>query len=84
MVFCACPLAAWLLATLDTRLATTTTLPGVPRGPSEVSSHASFCETCGPLLLDCEENDRVLGLLLPGGLDAGGEFRCQRDSSFRP
>ncbi|MBK8596654.1 MAG: hypothetical protein IPN83_13930 [Holophagales bacterium] len=35
---------------------------GVPV-PADVSSHASFCEVCGPLLIDCEENDRVLGML---------------------
>lgn len=33
---------------------------GVPVAP-EVASHASFCETCGPLLADCEENDHLLG-----------------------
>jgi len=26
-------------------------------------SHASFCESCGPLLADCEENDRLLASL---------------------
>lgn len=35
---------------------------GVPV-PPEVASHASFCEECGPLLADCEENDRLLGLV---------------------
>jgi hypothetical protein len=35
---------------------------GVPV-PPEVASHASFCEACGPLLADCEENDRLLGAL---------------------
>ena len=35
---------------------------GVPV-PPEVASHASFCEVCGPLLADCEENDLLLGLL---------------------
>lgn len=39
--------------------------------PPEVGSHASFCETCGPLLVDCEENDRVLGLLLVPRPSAG-------------
>jgi hypothetical protein len=28
-----------------------------------VASHASFCETCGPLLSDCEEIDRLLSSL---------------------
>lgn len=45
------------------RRAETALLAGGVPVPSEVSSHASLCETCGPLLLDCEENDRVLGLL---------------------
>lgn len=31
--------------------------------PPDVASHASFCGTCGPLLLDFEENDRVLAAL---------------------
>ncbi len=35
---------------------------GVPV-PPEVASHASFCEVCGRLLADCEENDRLLGAL---------------------
>lgn len=35
---------------------------GIPV-PPEVASHASFCETCGPLLAACEENDAVLGSL---------------------
>jgi hypothetical protein len=28
--------------------------------PADVASHASSCGTCGPLLLDCEEDDRLL------------------------
>jgi hypothetical protein len=35
---------------------------GLPAAP-EVASHASFCETCGPLLADCEENGRLLAAL---------------------
>lgn len=35
---------------------------GVPV-PPEVASHASFCEECGPLLTDFEENDRLLAAL---------------------
>ena len=35
---------------------------GLP-APPEVVSHASFCESCGPLLADCEENDRLLASL---------------------
>ena len=35
---------------------------GVPVAP-EVASHASFCEACAPLLADCEDNDRLLGML---------------------
>ena len=31
--------------------------------PPEVASHATFCESCGPLLLDCEENERLLSAL---------------------
>jgi hypothetical protein len=31
--------------------------------PAEVATHASFCETCGPLLLDLEEHDRLLASL---------------------
>ena len=31
--------------------------------PADVASHASFCEACGPLLLECEENDRLLASL---------------------
>ncbi|MFN7987736.1 MAG: hypothetical protein U0529_09705 [Thermoanaerobaculia bacterium] len=44
---------------------------GVPV-PPEVASHASFCEECGPLLTDFEENDRLLAALAvpdpPAGL----------------
>lgn len=32
--------------------------------PAEISSHASFCDVCGPLLLGCEENDRLLATLV--------------------
>lgn len=35
---------------------------GLPVPPA-VASHASFCDVCGPLLLDCEENDRLLASL---------------------
>jgi len=35
---------------------------GVPV-PPEVASHASFCETCAPVLSDCEDNDRLLSML---------------------
>jgi hypothetical protein len=31
--------------------------------PPEVASHASFCETCAPLLSDCVEIDRLLSSL---------------------
>lgn len=31
--------------------------------PPDVASHASFCESCGPLLADCEENDALLARL---------------------
>lgn len=31
--------------------------------PPEVASHASFCDTCGPLLATCEENDLLLAAL---------------------
>ncbi len=31
--------------------------------PPEVASHASFCESCGPLLADCEENGKLLAAL---------------------
>ncbi len=41
--------------------------------PPEVASHASFCETCGPLLSDCEEVDRLLSsLAVPAPADALG------------
>lgn len=45
------------------RRAETALLAGGVPVPPEVASHASFCEECGPLLLDCEENDRLLGLV---------------------
>lgn len=37
-------------------------LAGLPV-PPEVASHASFCESCGPLLADCEANGRLLSSL---------------------
>jgi hypothetical protein len=43
------------------RRAETALLAGGIPVPPEVASHASFCEICGPLLADCEENDRLLG-----------------------
>ena len=42
---------------------------GVPVSP-EVASHASFCESCGPLLLDCEENERILSSVAHPGPSA--------------
>ncbi len=45
------------------RRAETALLSGGVPVPPEVASHASFCEACGPLLADCEENDRLLGVL---------------------
>ncbi|HYN42961.1 MAG TPA: hypothetical protein VE129_14375 [Thermoanaerobaculia bacterium] len=45
------------------RRAETALLSGGVPVPPEVASHASFCEACGPLLADCEENDRLLGEL---------------------
>jgi len=40
----------------------------------EVASHAASCESCGPLLADCTENDALLAALaspeVPGGLAA--------------
>lgn len=35
---------------------------GLPLAP-ELETHASFCESCGPLLAACQENDRLLALL---------------------
>lgn len=35
--------------------------------PPELASHASFCDACGPLLADCEENDRLLASLASPG-----------------
>ena len=44
------------------RVETALLVGGLPV-PDEVASHASFCESCGRLLLDCEENDRLLSSL---------------------
>jgi hypothetical protein len=45
------------------RRAETALLAGGLPVPSEVATHASFCESCGPLLLDFEEHDRLLASL---------------------
>lgn len=45
------------------RRAETALLAGGVPVPADVSSHASFCEVCGPLLLDCEENALIFGTL---------------------
>ena len=45
------------------RRAETALLSGGVPVPPEVASHAPFCEVCGPLLADCEENDQLLGML---------------------
>lgn len=44
------------------RVETALLAAGLPVSP-EVASHAAFCESCGPLLLDCEENERLLSAL---------------------
>ena len=45
------------------RRAETALLAGGLPVPAEVASHASFCDACGPLLADCEENERLVSAL---------------------
>ncbi len=68
------------------RRAETALLAGGVPVPPEVASHASFCETCGPLLADCEENDRLLGALAvprPSGHARRVRWPASRDPSRR-